>query len=104
MSAPQDPIAWLRACARDKNSPAELLRDSSQLGQLTGQDIQALRAIGHCWNLYASGDAAAREASLLAVRNLVATMQAKCRPVARELIAYALDWSDRDELWAAVML
>lgn len=101
MSAPQDPIAWLRVCARDKTSPAEL--GPNALGPLTGQDIAALRAIGHCWNLYALGDAAAREASLLAVRNLVATMQPKCRPVARELIAYALDWMDREKLWPAIM-
>jgi len=36
------------------------------------------------------------------VRSLLPAMQTKCRPFARELIAQALDWGDRDRLWPLV--
>lgn len=91
---------WLRACERDPKSPAEL---PGSLGMLTGQDAAALDAVAACWQLYARGDDVAREAVLLALPHLIASMQPKCRPFARELIAWAMDWSDRERLWQWVI-
>lgn len=90
---------WLRACARDPHSPAEL---PGPLGILTGQDARALDAIAACWQLYASGDDDARRGALRAVRSLLPGMQPKCRGFARELIAWAMDWRDREPLWLEV--
>lgn len=87
---------WLRLCAGDPSCPAEL---PGPLGMLTGQDERALDAIAASWQLYAAGDDVAREAVLLAMPHLIACMQPKCRPFARELIAWAMDWDDRDRLW-----
>lgn len=72
------------------------------LGVLTGQDRRALLAIGCCWELYAVGDDAGMRGALAAVRVLLPSLQVKCHPFARELIAYVLDWGDRDRLWALV--
>jgi len=69
---------------------------------LTGQDSYALDAIAACWDLYAAGDGAACKAAIAAVRALLPAMQEKCRPLARELIAHSMDWSDRDRVWALV--
>lgn len=77
---------WLRANGHD-------------LAPLTGQDARALHAIAACWELYACSDDAGALAALDAVRSLLPAMQDKCRPLARELIAYAMDWSDRERLW-----
>jgi hypothetical protein len=72
------------------------------LGMLTGQDHQALAAIAECWKLYASGDAAAERAALIAIRSLLPAIQPQCRMFARELIAFVMDWDDRDRLWTAI--
>lgn len=69
------------------------------LAPLTGTDSKALQAIAACWTLYAythSSDV------LYAVRLLLREMQPKTRPLARELIAWAMDWNDRDRLWPLV--
>jgi hypothetical protein len=85
---------WLRAQTRSANGegvrgwPTEIAR--------------TLEAIAHCWELYAASDRAGQGAALAAVRALLPAMQLKCRPLARELIAFALDWSDRERLWAEV--
>jgi len=37
---------------------------------------------------------------IVAVRSLLANMQSQFHPFARELIARALDWNDRERIWA----
>jgi len=95
-----NPIQWLRQCSRDPQSPARLTKGT--LGILTGQDTRALLAIGACWELYSNSDADGQRAAIAAIRVLLSGMQAKCHFLARELIAYALDWQDRDRLWPLV--
>lgn len=60
----------------------------------------ALEAVAHCWKLYAyapdDGDKAAAKS---AARSCVAALQQKHRNLARELIAWAMNWEDRDRLW-----
>lgn len=90
---------WIRACAKDPHSPA---RFPGSLGMLTGQDARALEAISCCWELYAGGDAAGEKAAIEAIRALLPALQPQCRQFARELIAFSLDWSDRDRLWPVV--
>lgn len=92
-------LSWLRACSRDKGSPIRL---PGPLGMLTGQDSRALAAVAHCWHLYSSSDEDGARGALEAVRALVPALQPQCRPFARELIAQALDWQDRDRLWPLV--
>lgn len=58
-----------------------LVANGHSLAGLTGQDAPALKAIAHCWQLYASS----RE------------------PAALEAIRALLDWSDRIHLWALVV-
>lgn len=91
---------WLRACSRDPSSPARL--PVRPLAMLTGQDTRALAAVAAAWQLYANSDDDGQAAALVAVRALLLGMQPKCRPLARELIAFALDWPDRDRLWPRV--
>lgn len=97
---PQDPIAWLAACADDPSSPAKVT--PADLAMLTGQDTRALRAIGYCWELYCNSDESGRAAARRSVMCLLHGMQPKCRFLARELIAYAMDWPDRETLWGMV--
>lgn len=80
---------WLRANGHD-------------LGPLTGQDSRALDAIAACWELYSNSDDDGVQGALDAVRALLPAMQRKCWPLARELIAYSMDWGDRDRLWRIV--
>jgi len=96
---------WLRACLRDPSNPARiaLFRDGlPTLGALTGQDKRALDAISACWELYSSSDEAGERAGLQAIRSLLPALQPQCRPFARELIAFSLDWPDRARLWPLV--
>jgi len=96
---------WLRACLREPSSPAciALFRDGSpSLGALTGQDKRTLDAISACWELYSCSDESGESAALLAVRSLLRALQPQCRPFARELIAFSLDWPDRARLWPLV--
>jgi hypothetical protein len=72
------------------------------LGELTGQDNRALAAIVHCWELYACSDEDGQRGALEAVRALLPAMQPKTRYLAREAIAYVLDWPDRERLWPLV--
>jgi len=94
---------WLRVCIRDKSSPVKLPHAvPSPMAMLTGQDSRALGAIAACWKLYTNADAIGSRAALDAVRSLLAALQPKCRPFARELIAFAMDWDDRARLWLLV--
>lgn len=90
---------WLKECLRDPSSPARM---PSSLGALTGQDVRVLTAISACWELYSCSDEAGGRAALEAVRRLLPALQPQCRPFARELIAFSLDWSDRARLWPLV--
>lgn len=90
---------WLVACEEDPDSPADL---PGSTAMLTGQDTRALAAISACWDLYASSDEDGQRGALTSVRALLPALQTKCRPFARELIAYSMDWSDRARLWKQV--
>lgn len=94
-----DWLKWLRAVSKG-GTPAGPL---PPLGALTGQDVRALAAIAACWQLLASCDEAGEEAALYAVRALLPALQPGCRPFARELIAWALDWSHREKYWPLVL-
>lgn len=91
---------WLRACTKDPSSPARIAKGA--LGALTGQDTRAIAAIAACWRLYASSDDDGATGALDAVRALLPAMQPQTRYLARELIAWALDWNDRARLWPKV--
>ena len=91
---------WARACSKDSESPTNLRKDS--LAALTGQDIRALNAIVACWELYACSDEDGQRGALASVRALLPAMQPSTRWIARELIPYVLDWSDRERLWPLV--
>jgi hypothetical protein len=92
-------LKWIRECQADPHSPAEF---PGAIGMLTGQDFRVLDAVADCWLLYAVGDAAGERAALESVRALLPAMQPQCRPFARELIAWAMDWHDRELLWPRV--
>ena len=94
-------IQWSRSVASDTSSPTKLFKGS--IGALTGQDKRALDAIVPCWELYACSDEDGQRAAIAAIRALLLGMQESTRWIARELIPYALDWSDRDRLWPLVM-
>lgn len=91
---------WLHDCAHDPNSPSGLKPE--HLGMLTGQDKRALEAIGACWKMFAACDEDVQPPVLEAITLLLEGLQLKCHLFARELIAYALDWPDRDKLWHLV--
>lgn len=93
---------WARACAQDPLSPSGLGKHS--LAALTGQDARALNAIVACWGLYAASGEDGQRGALAAIRTLLPAMQESTRWIARELIPFALDWSDRDRLWPRVTL
>ncbi len=80
-----------------------LKENGHELGALTGQDRTALLAIAHCWELYAKGDEGGARAAGMAARVLVGAMQPHTRPLAKELIAFALDWGDRDRVWTELV-
>lgn len=47
-------------------------------------------------------DADGQRGALVAIRALLPALQKKCRPFARELIAFSLNWDDREWLWSEV--
>lgn len=93
-------IQWARACERDPGTPSLIRRGT--LAALTGQDTRALSAIVACWELYACSDEDGQRGALEAVRALLPAMQESTRWIARELIPFVLDWSDRERLWPLV--
>jgi hypothetical protein len=95
------PLTWLRGLQAD-GWPAPRFGPMPKLAALTGQDKLALEAIAACWQLYAAGDDDGRDGALAAVHALLPALQPQCRPFARELIAWAMDWPDRDRLWPLV--
>ena len=82
----EDPLRWLKANGHD-------------LAGLTGSDTLALRAIAALWELYA----VERKSMVLpAVTLVLAHLQPKYHFFAKQLIAYSMDWSDREHLWSVV--
>lgn len=82
---------------------AKWLKPNFDLAGLTGQDARALAAFHHVWEMYAVSDGNGASAALLAAAALCGSIQPKFLDAARELIAFSLDWSDRDRLWAKVV-
>lgn len=68
------------------------------LAPLTGTSTKALLAVAHLWQLYAYSRS---DAVLRAVRELLPSL-GSCCGLARELIAWAMDWDDRERLWPLV--
>lgn len=101
MTGPTKWRPWLRSFER--GDPYGRVQLPGKLAMLTGQDARALDAIAACWTLYFAGDDNARDGALAAVRALLPALQPQCRPFARELIAWAGDWSDRERLWPLVL-
>jgi len=97
---------WVHAIGRDVQRGDALYSGTRLfhgcLAALTGQDTQALNAIVACYELYACSDADGRRGALAAIRALLPAMQESTRWLARELIPFALDWSDRDRLWSLI--
>lgn len=100
MSAKQTWMQWARACAKDPSSPSGLREGA--LAALTGQDTRALNAIVACFELYANSDEDGERGAIMAVRALLPAMQDSTRWIARGLIPFVLDWSDREKLWPLV--
>jgi hypothetical protein len=90
-------LPWMRAAMKDGRA-----KPGVSLGALTGQDKRALDAVAALWTLYAACDEEGEAAALAAIRALLPAIQPQCRAFARELIPFALDWSDRERLWARV--
>jgi hypothetical protein len=89
--------SWVRQCTADPGNPIRATKGC--LGMLTGQDKRAMDAVVACYELYANSDEDGELAALAAIPVLLLAMQPKCRFLARELIAFVLDWPDRDRLW-----
>lgn len=64
--------------------------------------MRAMNAIVACFELYASSDGNGQRRALAAVRELLPAMQESTRWIAKELIPFALDWQDRERVWALV--
>lgn len=93
-------LRWLRAqCANDNGwRPGGPLNIS--LAGLTGTDVAMLEAIDRLWHAHLH---AVRPRDICkAVAVCCCEMQVKYLPLARELIARAMDWGDRDRLWPVV--
>jgi hypothetical protein len=101
LNAPHNWREWLVACSRDEWSSQKVNLPGS-LAMLTGQDCRVLGAIAHCWSLYATSDNAGGLGALRAVQALLPGLQPKCHGFARELIAQAMDWHNREQLWRVV--
>ncbi len=95
-------LRWLRLVgegrAADPAHPGNDLR--ALLPALTGCDYRALEAIDRLWQLYCYCDHPERVIRAIALA--AAEMQESTRPLARELVAHAREWSDRDRLWPLV--
>ena len=99
---------WVRAVGCDVargDAPYSRTRIfSGCLGALTGQDTRTLNAIVACWELYACSDDDGQRGALAAIRALLPAMQSHTRWLAKELIPFVLEWSDRELLWPLVDL
>jgi len=93
-------LRWLRAVAGPESYRPEGPLVSPPLGALTGTDYAALEAIDRLWTLYCYADHP--KLVIRAVALAALQMQESTRPFARELIAHAKEWTDRDRLWPLV--
>jgi len=64
--------------------------------------VRALGAIAACWQLCMNSDGDGEQGALAAIRALLPALQPQCRDFARELIAFAGDWSHRRKYWPLV--
>jgi hypothetical protein len=99
LNAPQHWAAWIVACQKDEWS-SKRLGPLPAAAALTGTDVRALNAIAHCWALYPVCDG--QLSVIMAVRALLLSLQPKCWPFARVLIAQSMDWPDCDKVWRRV--
>jgi hypothetical protein len=96
-------LRWLRLVGKDvETNPAHPGTPGilALLPALTGCDYRALEAIDRLWSLYCYCDHP--KLVIRAIALVALEMQVSTRPLARELIAHAGDWSDRDRLWPLV--
>ena len=76
-----------------------LAGNGHDLAPLTGTSTKALCAVAHLWQLYAYSRS---EAVLRAIGDLVHSLGG-CDDLAKELAAWAMNWGDREPLWAEVL-
>ena len=89
---------WARAVQRDPESPSRIKKGT--LAPLTGTDFRALEAFVAFVKLYSyTNDRRLLKGAFVAL----SAMQESTRWVARELIAFVLDWSDRERLWPVIL-
>jgi hypothetical protein len=88
---------WARLVQKDQESPSKIRRGS--LAALTGTDVRALDAFVACLELYAyTGNESAMQAAGLSLL----PMQVSTRWIAKELIAFVLEWESRERLWPRI--
>ncbi len=83
------------------------LRDNlgkGALGCLTGQSGRALAAAVQIVGLYSYCDQEAEAHVLSAFRSVVMCMPPDQRELAYHAIAYVLNWSDREKIWARAQI
>lgn len=97
LNAPENWLAWLRACQKDPDCTPFQAR--GPLAMLTGTDVRVLGAIASALAVRAHDETAALDA----VRALLPVMQEKCWPFARELFAQQGNWEDRERYWPLVV-
>jgi hypothetical protein len=93
-------LRWLRAITGKASFRPEGPGGLPPLAALTGCDYRALEAIDRLWTLHGYCDHPKRVIRAVALTAL--EMQDSTRPLARELIAHAKDWGDRERLWPLV--
>lgn len=93
-------IRWLRNIMGKESFRPEGSGGLPPIAALTGCDYRALEAIDRLWHLYCYCDHPERV--LIAIAYAASEMQESTRPLARELIAHAREWSDRERLWPRV--
>lgn len=93
---------WCRAVERESksnpNHPSRLR--SGCLAPLTGTDVRVLNAFVPMLKLYAYTGS---EDLLGAMMLLLKEMQESTRWIARELIPFVMEWSDREKLWPLIV-
>lgn len=72
-----------------------LTANGHSLAGLTGTSTKALKAIAHLWQLYAY----TRDPQVVVAVRALAPSLGSCAWAARELIAWAMGWDDRERLW-----
>jgi hypothetical protein len=92
---------WVRAVERESATnpkhPSRLYKGC--LAALTGTDVRALNAFVACLKLYSY---TAERRVLTAASIVLVETQEKTRWIAKELIAFVMEWDDRERLWPLV--